>query len=466
MDDTEICQRGDLPKDKKCHRHFFDSFPIPLSHLILRMTSSQTSLSLSATGLRHVPFNDYPNDFTFIVGDAQYPCPSFLAYFLSPRVAAAHATDRTLTTFRVPVQDPNRDFAHLLSLVRGNEVAVTAGNSRFFRSACIELGNLECLERLFNGEATVETAIDRLCLAERCERTDSDSIAYVASHFADAAESDLMRIRLATLTNIVRNGSLKLESEDALLSFVLTQSQRAIAYASLLDFVNFEYLSCTGIADFVRFVSGHFAVLTRSLWQKVALRLVLAVAPPSNNPHCPNAFAPERICPFANDRPMEGIIAYLRNRSSADLHGRNIVTVSASSSLYGSSLALLARRYGNYVHSDNVANQWFCYDFHDRRVMPTHYAIRSGDDGWGPNGHNLKEWCLDGSNDGSSWTELDRRQDVRELDARSALATFPISHSAIVRMVRFRQTGPNCAGTHYLKLSRFELFGSLFEGVQ
>jgi hypothetical protein len=41
----------------------------------------QFQVSLSAKGFAHLPMNCYENDFTFVVGEKKYECPSFVADF-------------------------------------------------------------------------------------------------------------------------------------------------------------------------------------------------------------------------------------------------------------------------------------------------------------------------------------------------------------------------------------------------
>jgi hypothetical protein len=60
------------------------------------------------------------------------------------------------------------------------------------------------------------------------------------------------------------------------------------------------------------------------------------------------------------------------------------------------------------------------------RVRSTHYASRSYFNG-GPGYANPKSGIIDGSNDGITRTEIDRPEENSELNARGAIATFPIA---------------------------------------
>jgi hypothetical protein len=76
-------------------------------------------------------------------------------------------------------------------------------------------------------------------------------------------------------------------------------------------------------------------------------------------------------------------------------------------------------------------------------------------------GRNIsKSWVVEGSNDGESWIEIDRRDSDDHLPIWDDWhpTTFLVSRHASVRLVRLRQIGPNHDGRHALVVSAFELF--------
>jgi hypothetical protein len=54
-------------------------------------------------------------------------------------------------------------------------------------------------------------------------------------------------------------------------------------------------------------------------------------------------------------------------------------------------------------------NNWLGYDFKERRIVPTHSAIRTNGDG--PGNCHLKSWLVETSADGKSWREVAREED-------------------------------------------------------
>jgi hypothetical protein len=112
----------------------------------------------------------------------------------------------------------------------------------------------------------------------------------------------------------------------------------------------------------------------------------------------------------------------------------------------------------NDFNSRNEANQWFCYDFKNRKVRLTHYSIH-------PHSNNpyLHSWIVEGSSDGSNWSVLDRRENNDQMTSAHPIGTFIVSQSNESRFIRLRQIGKNTQGNDYLVLYAFELFGQLIE---
>jgi hypothetical protein len=55
-------------------------------------------------------------------------------------------------------------------------------------------------------------------------------------------------------------------------------------------------------------------------------------------------------------------------------------------------------------HKDDfprTGNRWVCYDFKERRIVPTHNAIRTNLSG--PGESHLKSWLVEAPADGKSW---------------------------------------------------------------
>jgi hypothetical protein len=105
--------------------------------------------------------------------------------------------------------------------------------------------------------------------------------------------------------------------------------------------------------------------------------------------------------------------------------------------------------------SKDAPGQWICWDFHEMRVRPTHYTIRS---------YWLKSWVIESSLDGEGWTEIDRKTNNQDFKAHAwETASFAVSKSAECRFIRLTQTGKRHYPDDCLSISAFELFGTLLE---
>jgi hypothetical protein len=167
--------------------------------------------------------------------------------------------------------------------------------------------------------------------------------------------------------------------------------------------------------------------------------------------------------PVNPQAPLDGIIAHLTRKCGGNVHDRKIVNVSESSMVsmgYPGKNAVEFETTSCF-QSPNLQNQWICYDFQRIRIKPTHYAICSYSSG--PNSHHPKSWVLEVSEDGSQWSEIDRREDNYDLNGSHLIKTFQVRTSLVCRFVRMRQIGKNHCGFDIMILSAFELFGTLQE---
>jgi hypothetical protein len=80
------------------------------------------------------------------------------------------------------------------------------------------------------------------------------------------------------------------------------------------------------------------------------------------------------------------------------------------------------------VRSEDIGdtrNNWICYDFKERRIVPTHYTIRTNYCGQG--GEHLKSWVIETSADGESWRETARKENTEQLNGQRSTGTFAIA---------------------------------------
>jgi hypothetical protein len=430
----------------------------------------ETTIKLSASGLANIQMQ---NDFDFIVGKSHHCCPSFIADFLSPKLAQLHTVDPTINNIILSTEDRYSNFDSFLSLGRGQSIRINSENRDFFVSLSSELGNLE-LSFLFLNSASTEKEITRenvfLRLADWSHANfESDfhldfsrEIAFVASHFHDFSKSELSDLNLSILSEIVSSNDLKIASEDQLYEVLWDFVDQDRSNFNLLSFVRFEYLSSSTIRRFIDSVSSFLDLFNSSIWSRLSSRLLLGVSTEVPNDRVAvSEVRSQRFSP-TSDSPLNGIISHLTSKYGRNIHDQGVVIASASSTNGNPAKYVLdLQNHSSCFQSHNEANGWICIDFKDMCIIPTHYSILSCT--VGPGYFHPKSWCFEVSDDGNKWTEVHRCTNSNDVNGRSLIGIYSVSTSMKCRFFRFRQTGKDHGNNYHLTLSGFEIFGTLFE---
>jgi hypothetical protein len=87
----------------------------------MKDSTATEKLRLSTSGLSNIRMQ---NDFDFIVGGSHHRCPSFVADFLSPKIARLHNADPTIDNFVISASDRHGDFDSFVSLGRGDGICL------------------------------------------------------------------------------------------------------------------------------------------------------------------------------------------------------------------------------------------------------------------------------------------------------------------------------------------------------
>jgi hypothetical protein len=266
---------------------------------------------------------------------------------------------------------------------------------------------------------------------------------------------------LEDLSAIIAHPSLTLKSEDSLCEIILTSWERDPAFASLFEFVRFEFVSVEVMNEVIEYLSNCFDYVTWPVWRQLSRRLALAVSPGSVNGR---EFVEDILFPFSLTSPFEGIFSYLVKDMDSGCNPDLIAITSRSlymNDLKYSPTNTIGLGKGTLFVSKPGPSQWVCYDFRNLRVKVSAYSLRTASNASGD--AHLRNWVIEGSNFGTDWTELDRREQCDILNRSSAVASFTISlpESDPFRRIRLRQIGENHKGTELLAFCRFELFGAL-----
>jgi predicted nucleic acid-binding Zn-ribbon protein len=144
----------------------------------------------------------------------------------------------------------------------------------------------------------------------------------------------------------------------------------------------------------------------------------------------------------------DGIIAYLTRKCGGNVHDRHVVEVSSGSfekEIHGANPYSGAWNNGRYHAAKNATDleagsvffsayrgkgipharkNWVCYDFRERRIVPTHYTIRTNGR---YSGSHLKLWLVETSADWESWREVAHEEDNGQLNGEHFTGTFAVA---------------------------------------
>lgn len=142
-------------------------------------------------------------------------------------------------------------------------------------------------------------------------------------------------------------------------------------------------------------------------------------------------------------------------------HSKGTVQFSASAILpgYGSLLSFADRADSDFA-TPNDANSWVTVDLISKRLKLTHYSIKSRS---GAVSDLPRNWKMQGSNDGSSWTDLDIQVGNQSLTTSNQWITIPVSTTEFFRYFRHQQTGSTNTNAYYLTFGEWELYGTLID---
>jgi hypothetical protein len=114
------------------------------------------------------------------------------------------------------------------------------------------------------------------------------------------------------------------------------------------------------------------------------------------------------VFPFTS-LPLNGIVAHLTMKYGGNVCDKGAVEITTSSVFKEDGLEYVPRNAADLESilpfaSENKPDQWICWNFKMLRIKPTHYMIRIA------HASHPKSWIVDGSDNGSSWTEIDGRE--------------------------------------------------------
>jgi hypothetical protein len=409
------------------------------------------ALSLSHKGLGRAA-RLRSEDFKFVFGKEEYFCDRFRASFVSERVCRMLESDSSVDEFVISAGD-ECGFEILAKLLEGEIVEMNEGNcsSLDFLSVCLEneeLSSKIAKFRLGGEEVCKSNAISRLLMKIDHKTSAEEEVEFISSHFYEFNSEELGKLKTEELETILSSPSLRLTSEDLLLEVICE-----LGDTELVRYVESCNLSRGGIDKFVEVISGEDFVFDVIVWSSICRRLVGNVASAKSSERFvesetkASAGIPESVkrnseeFEFRNSA-FSGILSHLTHKFGGNVHEKGIVEITSSGDGGNNKPWQVANHgWNSYWISQNVPNSWICFDFKQNSVSLKNYTLKTN--AGGPGGYHLREWVIEGSNDGRNWELLDRRN-TEELNGLSFVKTFNCStenSSKFFRFLRLKQTG-------------------------
>jgi hypothetical protein len=236
------------------------------------MSSSAPSIPCSKflSNIFHRLKSLFPCDpFTFIVNGTPFATDIFDAVAISPAVYERLCDDMSNTDFTISDDEiDTTHFTYLLALLSGEDFMLNKSMRRPLISLCRQLQNPELEQFFFSLWPFGSSPPEDVHVSLRDVFLHNPR-SVSASNFGMHSADDIALLEIETLHAVLSSDSLKLESEDWLLRLLLFDL--GPQYASLLDYVRYEYLSSEGIALFLDQIS--FCDVTDAIWNSLALRM-------------------------------------------------------------------------------------------------------------------------------------------------------------------------------------------------
>jgi hypothetical protein len=338
------------------------------------MSVVHPQLSLSARGLSNIQYGEQLNDFEFIVGDARYRCPWFVAAFLSHRIAKLRSADNTICEIQIETNDTKHEFERFISLGRGESIKFSRDTLEFYTSLSQEPENEELLSVVccVPDEITIKNVIPRLRHKRPLHFETSKEIDFIASHFVEVDKSDLKGLDESIFGLILSSDKLKIKSEDWLYEMIWSFVEEGRNYFSLLQFVRFDFVSTAVAERFIESAKDFIEVVDLSIWSSIGRRFVRKVSVSKPN----NRMAGRLIAP--QGKSLDGVVSYLTTKYGGNVHDSGVITVTASGVYpgYDHKNVVDLQNMSSAFCSDGNSSAWICYELmKEIEVTLAYYSI-------------------------------------------------------------------------------------------
>jgi hypothetical protein len=215
-------------------------------------------------GIRRLSDLMNTSQFTFIVNDTIIVSSIIEAVLLSPAVYENLVNDESNTKFNVKASNiTSEDFFILLEIVRLNRITILRSKLESLIEISRQLKN-DRLEILFLSISNCSSTSIEVDFGEYFDV----NIEMIASQFFSYSNETLLNFGLNVLNKILSNENVCVESEDSLLKTIVGFGDH---FRSLLNHIRVDFLSESGLREFLKIISFHEICETQ--WMTIISRL-------------------------------------------------------------------------------------------------------------------------------------------------------------------------------------------------
>ena len=424
------------------------------------------TIKLQDSSILHVPLDKYPKDFLFIVNGEEYHTSFIFADLLSPKISKIHYSDPTMSTYLINTETKG-DFNRFINLQNFKELNLNENDLPFFSEIIQELETDSFNIEIPTPKLTIDNIFEQfnkhflspLFYSKQYE----SEIDFISSNFPEILKQhkqNLSNLPIEVLQDIFQNNNLQLDTEDELLEFINEVYKQGTETSILYSYVYFSNVEINSIDTFLNIFN--ICDLTSEVWNSISNRLRREIVKneelkvkryrKGQKSKSKDKKREEFLSfPYLN-REFEGILNSFKSNIDSE------VKPTSSSSFDGTPSYILSDD-TSYLGTSNKPNSWVCFEFVKRRIIPTHYTIRS----IYYSSYHLRSWIVEGSEDGREWEKLDEQKDCSLLNGANIVHTFPVSNNEEheFKFIRISTSGKNWGNTDALYMSRIEFYGQI-----
>jgi hypothetical protein len=295
--------------------------------------SNSLKLHLSSQGLNRIESLPSSSDFSFIVCGHHYRCSKFSACFLSQKVFRALCSDFTMSSIDLG-NISVKVFEAIFGVMTVGEPEISNESLDEALKICGELENDELSSqissKLLEGQGMMkENVVSRLKLKCGLGLNFSSELSFIASHLYEFESNVLKEVGISLCEEMLSSECLVVENEDSLLRMIVSNGDE---YENLLCYVDCQYLTDSGICEYIEAIS--IENITLRHWESICRRLRHHIDISHDLPRFRVATKRKVVShPYSNN-PFDGILNSLHSSCGRNPHDAGEVVISASSSLY------------------------------------------------------------------------------------------------------------------------------------